>query len=518
MADELDKAKEDIKDLKKQIEELQKPLATAKGLFKEMGDNFAPFNSASLSASKIISSMSGAMGLFGPAGQIATQAVRGLIGEMNVLGQFVGKFRPDVIARLTRAMDDLYASIGEQLVPVLQLGTRAIRWIADTVVSMTADILPQIKNLISAGQPLADMLTGLVKSFVDAMPIQEYFQMLGSYLAFVTENVKALLPALQTLGEVYQSLQKLIWGIAKTVIETLGPIVAVVASILGSLLQIIVLPFRVLMAVLGPLIQLALLPLTVAFKVLAVLLQPLVAVLGFVAQVAGAVAGAFDGIGKAMGAVIGAVVGVIGRFFDAFKPLWALLATVGKVIGGLLSDIGKTVGDLAGLLAGLISEIMGVFADLFKPLADMFKDGVTYVVAQLTLLAKKLREWINDIREFFGLPELKDKDAGDSKGKAAVQAQFTDQNRIWQEMVKSTFGAGRGEDERKSNEVKRTNYLEEIRDFIRDDIKPWIEHQKQRAEAVTQGASTVASAVSPGATGIAYLIDMWRRSEIGGRR
>lgn len=373
----------------------------------------------------------------------AANSVTQLVGTVqSTMGQFVSAFRPDVMERFQIVVNDLMAVIGEVMVPIMQVATQMFRWLADTLAGVAQVVLPMVRTAIEALKPILEAVGSTLRGALNFEVIEAQFKQFMAIIDALKEPILTLLPIFLQVVQVIQSINVAIVGVMTGIVKSLAPIVSALAAIVAPLIQMILMPFQVLASVIGPIIQIALLPLTIGFQILALSLKPL-------------------------GIVLSAVTGVMQPFI--------------KVI----DMIGQTFGDVFGMLTGLFQDAFQIVGELLQPLRTFFDDTLNYVVDQLKFLADKIKEWINDIRDFFGLELLggnKGIDAKDSKGKGATQAAFTSTDELWKKLVASTFGAGRGmaEEYPKTTAAATTS------------IWKWIEGKKETIEAGFEAMSILA--------------------------
>ena len=113
------------------------------------------------------------MAIGGPAGTMVS-AVAQLPALFKAgadsVSNFVSAFAPALGARYSQAWADLSASIGEQLLPVLEMATGVVRFFGDIVAGLTPIIRPvvdQLSRIYSAfGGALQDVFNEFIKSFI----------------------------------------------------------------------------------------------------------------------------------------------------------------------------------------------------------------------------------------------------------------------------------------------------------------------------------------------------------------
>jgi hypothetical protein len=348
----------------------------------------------------------------------AAGAITGMIGQVQgLLGQFVGAFRPDAMERFKTITNDLMASIGEILVPVLQAANRVFRWIGDTIVSVTATVVPMVRALIAAADPLFKMLGDGIRQLINTGALAASMKLIGSVIGLVTASFSSLIPLVVQVVRVFQAIQTNVANLFAGLFTAIRPIVAFVGSLIGSIL----------------------------------------------------------------------------------KPLMTAFA-----------DIFTTLVDVVGLLLEIFGELVGVVLELLKPAIEFLIVPLRLLAEGLTWVAKKVRDLLNQLRDFLGLDPLGAERSGSSLGKGATQASFTSTDEIWKNMQKATFGAGRGESEKDMAPVKSAGHLENIWNFINGEVRPWLAEKRGQIGRVQQ----VAESSSPAGAAAAYLLEMYKRQQL----
>lgn len=404
----------------------------------------------------------------------AANSIRQLVGAVQgTLGDFVGAFRPDMMVRFQKITNDLMATIGEMLVPIMSVANEAFRWLADTFAGMTSTVLPLVRSAIEQLRPVAEVVGQALRSMINFDVIKAQFAQFAAIIQALSEPITTLLPVIVQIVQVIQAINIAIVSGVTSIISSLAPVVSALATIVGALVQVIIMPFELLSQVIGPLIQVALLPLRVGIALLSAPFRALAAVFDVIQQL--------------------------------LKPLRQVVLDVFKTLGDGVSAIQETFGEIFGQIKGL-----------FQPIVDYFSSAVKWVAGGLQWLANKLRQWINDVRQFFGLSLLGEdpNKAGNSAGKGAVQAQFTNTDEIYKKLAISTFGAGRGTDNYQQTTAQNTG---NIHAWLKDELpRLLIQAAKEFSTALTNGTALKAANATrdpAGALG-GFLIDMWRGQQL----
>lgn len=156
------------------------PAGAAKADAKDRADKFSGVVSALQSIAGRMGSPTGAVSAIGGGiGQMVGGAAGTYISALaqlpalfksgaDSIAQFVSAFSPATANRYTQAWSDLTASIGENLLPILQMATGVVRFFADIVAGLTPVIRPvvdQLTRITSAfGGAFQDVFNELLKT------------------------------------------------------------------------------------------------------------------------------------------------------------------------------------------------------------------------------------------------------------------------------------------------------------------------------------------------------------------
>ncbi|MBY0457563.1 MAG: hypothetical protein K2V38_09520 [Gemmataceae bacterium] len=183
----------------KQAGTLGQELSFARQGIGTFGDALKGLSSVTLTAMNPLSTLTTGVGLM--TGQIQT-----MIGSVSGLGAAVAPFveaaNPAYVKLFTLATQDLTATFGHALVPVLQTGTQIVRSFADVM----AELAPPMLRLTHA---VFDPLTRVVPQLANAMtPIIEVF---GTLADFMTDG----------LGPVFAEFADVMGGLARELVPPL---------------------------------------------------------------------------------------------------------------------------------------------------------------------------------------------------------------------------------------------------------------------------------------------------------
>lgn len=197
----------------------------------------------------------------------------------SAFGQFVQAFRPDVMVRFEQVAKDLLGTIGENLVPIIQLATGFFKQFADIIAGFTPKILPIIKQVTAAMQPLIDQFFNFFSAIADVGVLQmivdiqtELWGILGSIFESISPIIMALVKefmffeqilggvvlgvlkvvalnfqvmafALRPFNAILEGLTQTFGDLGKTMFDIFG----MIGEIFGELLEVLAGPFVAIM-------------------------------------------------------------------------------------------------------------------------------------------------------------------------------------------------------------------------------------------------------------------------------
>lgn len=386
----------------------------------------------------------------------AVGSVTALAGQINQFARrFVEAFRPDVMLRFDRATKDLLATVGEGMVPVVELAIVATRLLGDTLNGVYEAVRPLIDQGIAILGPLLEQLTGFWRDLYGEL-IGNIVPVLQELLAVFGEYWADVIPVMIQAGMALASAQSdLVTGLLDGLmpaVKALLPLFKLLADVFAGLVPMIVMPIKMLATVVGPLIQLALTPLTVALKVATAVAQPLVAVFT-------AIAGA---------------------------------------VSGVMNELSSLVNELLAAFADIVSELVDVVGELLRPVKDFVDMLVNEFVNAIKGVAKFVTTLIKTFRDFLGLAKPAADLNGSSFGKGASNPQFTSAEAAWRQIVEATAGMGRGTEEKP--EERSASALEQIAAWLEQNgpaIVAWLNDRKQDVQNVRRGGEVAARIAAP---------------------
>lgn len=286
--------------------------------------------------------------------------ITGMEGVLESLGQqftkFVSLSSPSTVIRFNLALRDTQAVIGQILTPVVERFTQIIRKLGDALASLS-DPTKSMLGGLAAGSGLAGVFTAL------AAAASVLVRTLGGIPVAIATVVGAVLGVATTMGkweDVSASLNEIL-KIAGTGIETVARIaLPPLLDVVGALASVLVETHKAA----APLAEALGLGLAAAFRVAGVLLMPLVQTLGMLTRV----------------------------LTPVLKLFAALSEVVASAIEGVAASLGSILGGLVELLSGPLTSALQQFA------------------AWVDMLVVRVKNFVDEVREFFGLPALEDYD------------------------------------------------------------------------------------------------------------
>ena len=280
-------------------------------------------------------------------------------GVVDVATKFVGALNPDLLLPLTQAFNDLSATIGVALTPVISGATEILR-------SLGSVLLPVMESL-------TPVVAALTQVFVDLMPSLS-----------------------EALGKAYEAMMPL-YEVVVEVVQALAPFVEVVISLVSTFVALL----RPALTVFVGLIQVLLIPIKMLSDLL-LALTPLFEVLAGVASgVASALKAVMDGWLGGMGGLKDTFSGVQDSVRAFAKELILGTAALAKLAGwndflhGFVASFNKTKREDNSGIAAMSSTKTSDFSAFAKEVAlASAKAGVGGTEVQ----SKRAEDWLEEIK------------------------------------------------------------------------------------------------------------------------
>jgi len=255
----------------------------------------------------------------------------------GAFGKFVESFRPDVMFRFEQVAKDLLATIGENLVPIIQLATGFFKQFADVIAGFTPMILPIVKQITAALQPMIDQFFKFFSAIADVGILQ-----------------------------MVVDIQTELWGILGSIFEAIAPLLVAVVKEFMFFYQIV-----------GGVVLGILKVVAMNFQILAFVLRPFNAILEAMMQIFGDLNQTFFDVFKVIGEIFGELiemaagplVAIMDQVVESIKSVSAYFRILINEFRALLGldPIGDKKGNSAGKAAG--DAKFTSTDDLYKKLA-----------------------------------------------------------------------------------------------------------------------------------------------------
>lgn len=534
------------------------PMFTLNSAFKSLGTAVSSTSRMAAEGARTIA------GAFAEMGRYATQvaglisapllALEAGIAAVNVgVARFVKLASPGVFMRFQLAVDDLYASIGRALIPVLERATLVFRTIGSAIFSLDGTGQKVIQGIIAATIGLT-VFGAVTVGLVTILSVGA-----TALMAFATavEIVKGVL-SMGLLPVITAIIGGLGGGALASLIPIFSGIGAAVAGFMAMtgdfkpLLDKLAVAFRDVMNAIGEALS--------SFSGSDILTPVLSAIVEFVKVFAGLFAAAvkmvMPGI-AAMASVLGNLAPVIFKVGAAlaalaFGPLLAVLSpiisavwltvkafevmrpaldTFAKVFTSVFDQVISLFMDLGSLFVDVVSEILGIESGI-SGLTSMFREFAITVAALVQSMGNLITRMINWIRGFLGLglpgSDNNQKRLMDSTGAAARSTSTGSVEDVLRRARESAFSLGTGAisaDDKTANNTDQINkaiqaQMEKIDAFVSNlpgvlkefavelvekmaDKFPGLRKVGEAASGAAQGAR---SAADSGALGIGGII------------
>lgn len=447
-----------------------------------------------------LAQISGALGKLKDVSDAVFGSLNKLSGAVqSSIGTYTQLFNPAATKLLDRAVMDLNASIGQALMPALEIATSMMRSLGSVIASLSPNSQKLLVALVlsSVAAVAAAAATGTLTAMVTALAISENAATLGlsglvaavatfvtslaigaTVLAAVNKPLAMFDKLFQDMASGFESVMDLIGDAFQKMAVAAEPLLGVFVNLmksgisnLGTLIVPLVETFAGLMQQMSPIFE-KLLPtlasLVFTFQNLFVLtiqvvgyaLRPLLLVFDLLIKQIAFVVDGFLFVVNAIISVVRSFVNFGSKAEDSilgpFSKISSFLnQTFGPAINRMkeaLFSVGVMVGDVVGAIFKLVGTVIGRFASAFAPIADFV---VRFVVTGLQLLAYVIEQTANaieflirNLRDLLGVadsrPEGRKVDPNAATGLAIRQAQTGSVQSFIDRARTAAFSAGRG--------------------------------------------------------------------------
>ena len=364
---------------------------------------------------------------------------RGISAVQSQVASFVSAINPAAVKAFEFATKDLYATVGQILVPVLGNLTAIVREVAAGIYSLSPQGKTMIAVVVGAGVAMtvaaagAVALSAAVNSLTAGIPA--ILGALAGGLAGLGLALKDTAGVSEIVGKAMDVFRQITDGIGKAVLgavaqmSTLMPAIDTIVGAMSGLIEAGVDVFG---------------------SAMSGLMGVLKSVTPFVVSVATGAAM----FGEVLGSVLAVTVRATGGIVELLVVPLQHLARVGEAVQSALrpafaaltdafQDLGQLIDDLAGVSSILLSDVMQdlgeVVIPIFRSVAEAFASAIKWV-------AEKIREATTVVRDFFGIERRADVlgDKKDPTGLAVRDTSITSVDSFLQSAYQSAFAGGRG--------------------------------------------------------------------------
>lgn len=472
---------------------------------KEQADSVKTLTQASVGISAVFGSMTTGIGQLQNITGLALHSIGQLTGAISAnVASFVSLYSPVNVRLFQLALNDLHASIGRALVPLLERFVTVVRSIADVIASLTPTTRNMIAALVAAGVGMVALtVTTEAFSAVVASATGGLSLLFGAIaggvasVAFVSKDLGSVQQAVQKIGVVGRQVFELLGTAFGRVVTAAGPLIDRVAALASSMvgpltkfLETTVGTVAGLFEQLAPIFEqlapvvaqalTALLQLSSGVQSLQfnLILGPILRLFGALVPVFSLLTAPLRVAASLLGTVAQVVGGVLGPALDllltplkVFGEIAAALAdTVGQAVADLqdaFSEVGALARDIGSIIMELSAEVMKALKPLIRELAGEFVGALKLIVSGIRELAAWIKDTVGLIRELLGIEEKpQENPAGASEGLAVREVHQGSLEEAIRRAQASAFIAGRPPEEKP--EVKAVGHLANIEGYVKD--------------------------------------------------
>ena len=383
--------------------------------------------------------------------------------------QFVEAFRPDVVKRFDYANRQLLATIGEGLTPVMELATRGLRVMGDTINGVYRNIRPLVdQGLALLGKVFGDLFQvakQLASVFLGAtIPVMEQLLSLANQLSEPFAKLAGELGRI--VGAVVQ-VAAVLGGILVDVLTSLVPLVNAVVESVSTLVTIVVSQFQAVASVVGPLVKIALTQFMVALK-------------------------------------------AIGSVLSVFQPL---LKAFAEGMAEIANEMAALVGDVLTQMLELFGEFYDALGELLSPMREFIGLITNELVVAVRVAVGSMKMLIESVRALLGVSRYASgpRSVEGERRFAAGTPQFTTAEAAWRDIISAggAFGANTSQDYAKTT-AESTAEIAKWLNTNGQTLMEWAviarDRAKQAGSAVSDAAGFATGAALPG-----YLMTAFRQ-------
>lgn len=337
---------------------------------------------------------------------------RAIASVGNEIASFVRLANPGVFQRFQRAIDDLYASIGIALAPLLEKLTQVFRTIGSAIFSLSANgqgalrVLAAISvSFVTLGVVIAGVTTAAVtgaialKFFAAAVALVEAIAS-GGTLVPVMIAVGAGMEAIGTAGATLGGVLAGIAAVAVTVtavLEDLTPVLDIFADTFMSFMDTLGQAFKSLTQ--GGLLTALATMFSQAAQSIGGFIKQLAPAFGVLVSVATKLLPVFSTIVSIIGQIVATPFILIGKAIQAAGPF---LEAFAEAFATVFSEVGNVVFDLVKVFAEFIAEVV-IFNPVVMLIIGALKELGIVMAGFALAVADAVKAAVGWIRLLFGI-------------------------------------------------------------------------------------------------------------------
>ena len=375
--------------------------------------------------------------------------------------QFVEAFRPDVVKRFDYANRQLLATIGEGLTPVMELATRGLQAMGDTLNGVYKNLRPLVEQGLSLlGKVFGDLFQvakGVASVFLGSwIPVMDQLLSLAKQLSEPFAKLAGEMGRI--VGAVVQ-VAAVLGGILVDVLTSLVPLVNAAVESISTLVTIVVSQFQAVASVVGPLVKIALTQFMVALK-------------------------------------------AIGTVMSVFQPLIKAFA---EGMAEIANEMAALVGDVLTQMVELFGEFYDALGELVTPLREFIGLITNELVVAVRVAVGSMKMLIESVRALLGVSRTGGgpRSVDGERRYAAGTPQFTTAEAAWRDIISAggAFGANTSQDYARTT-AESTAEIAKWLNTNGQTLMEWAtaarDRAKQTGSAVANAAGFATGAALPG--------------------
>lgn len=313
------------------------------------------------------------------------QPIIDLVAQLSPLQIIMDALAPissqlgETFAELAGIASDAAAQIGPLLLPVMsQLG--------DLLGGLVATVLP----------PLIDVFGQVAGVVMELAPV--LFEVASTVLSALTPALDSLGPLLGLvagiIGEVLVALTPLIESLA----GAFGPILESILGLLAPILEMFTALLTPILELVGPLLELLVPALQFLVDIIVLVVDGIATLLGWFFQLIGASTETGDAVQAAWAPVLEFFSGLWENITAAFSGAWELITGIVDTAWNVIKTIFETVGAvIQQLVAGAIAFIVAIFQGDFAGAADIIRKVWDNIRGLFSAAGDKIRGLVSNL-------------------------------------------------------------------------------------------------------------------------